>query len=123
MLKIACCGLAATRMKMIIEKNFSKEEVEVLTLPDTQAVRKVKSGEADYFFGTCHTGGGGSLATAIAILGYSNCLVLSRYGYCPKETEVKEKVAGGNHKAFGMVEGHVDKLIIPLVKALLEKNK
>ena len=122
MLKIACCGLASTRMKNIIEKNFIADEVEVITLPDIQAVRKIKAGEIDYYFGTCHTGGGGSLATAIAILGYTNCLVLSRYGYCPKEAEVKEKVANGNHKAFGMVEAHTEMLTIPLVKALLEKN-
>ena len=36
---------------------------------DIAAAMAVKTGQADYYFGACKTGGGGALAMAIALLG------------------------------------------------------
>ena len=121
MLKIECCGLTATQTKQIIEKNFP-EEVEALADPDMIASRKVKAGDADYYLGSCMTGGGGSLATAIMVLGYSNCLVVSKQGSCPNEKQIRHMVYSGKHKAFGYVKTHTEQVVPALVKALVDKS-
>lgn len=120
MLKIECCGLTSTQTKQIIDKLFP-DQVETLTDSDMNAARKVKAGEVDYYLGSCMTGGGGSLAVAIAKLGYSNCLVVSRQGKCPNEKEIRHMIYAGNHKAFGYVKTHTEQVVPALVKALVDK--
>lgn len=122
MIKIECCGLTATQTKQIIDKQFAGR-VETLTDPDMIAARKVKSGEVDFYLGSCMTGGGGSLATAIMVLGYSNCLTVSKQGNCPKPDQIKEMILKGNHKAFGYVKGHTENVVPAIVEALLEKTQ
>ena len=77
MIKIECCGLTSTETKRIIDTQFAGL-VETFTDSDMIAARKVKSGDVDFYLGSCMTGGGGSLATAIMTLGYSNCLTVSK---------------------------------------------
>ena len=119
-MKIECCGLTATQTKQIIDKDFA-DQVEALTDPDMVAARKVKAGEADYYLGSCMTGGGGSLATAIMVLGYGNCLVVSKQGNCPGEKEIRHMVYSGKHKAFGYVKSHTEQVVPALVKALTDR--
>ena len=119
-MKIECCCLTSTQPKQIIDKEFA-DKVETLIDPDMVAARKVKAGEVDYYLGSCMTGGGGSLATAIMVLGYGNCLVVSKQGKCPSEKEVRHMVYNGNHKAFGYVKTHTEQIVPALVKALTDK--
>lgn len=120
MLKIECCGLTAAQTKQIIDKLYPGQ-VETFADPDMIAARKVKSGEVDFYLGSCMTGGGGSLATAIMILGYSNCLVVSKQGNCPREADIRKMIYAGNHKAFGYVKTHTEQVVPALVKALIDK--
>ena len=122
MIKIECCGLTATQTKDIIDKNFA-DQVDTYTDPDMIAARKVKNKEIDYYLGSCMTGGGGSLATAIMVLGYGNCLVVSKQGNCPNEKQIRHMVYSGNHKAFGYVKTHTDIVVPALVKALVDKTE
>ena len=122
MIKIECCGLTSTQTKQIIEKEFPGE-VEAYTDADMVAAKKVKSGEVDYYLGSCMTGGGGSLATAIMVLGYSNCLVVSRQGSCPDSKKLRNMVYSGNHKAFGYVKSHTEQIVPALVRALIDKSE
>ena len=122
MIKIECCGLTATQTKDIIDKNFA-DQVETYTDPDMIAARKVKNKEIDYYLGSCMTAGGGSLATAIMVLGYGNCLVVSKQGNCPNEKQIRHMVYSGNHKAFGYVKTHTDIVVPALVKALVDKTE
>ena len=122
MIKIECCGLTATQTKDIIDKNFA-DQVETYTDPDMIAARKVKNKEIDYYLGSCMTGGGGSLATAIMVLGYGNCLVVSKQGNCPNEKQIRHMVYSGNHKAIGYVKTHTDIVVPALVKALVDKTE
>ena len=119
-MKIECCGLTATQTKQLIDKEFA-DKVETLADADMVAARKVKAGEIDYYLGSCMTGGGGSLATAIMVLGYSNCLVVSKQGKCPIEKEIRHMVYGGKHKAFGYVKSHTEQVVPALVRALVDK--
>lgn len=122
MLKIECCGLTATQTKQIIDKEH-EGVVETLLDPDMVAARKVKNGEVDYYLGSCMTGGGGSLATAIMVLGYSNCLVVSKQGNCPDAAAIRHMVYSGNHKAFGYVKSHTEQVVPALVQALVDKSE
>ncbi len=122
MLKIESCGLTATQARQLIEKLYP-DKVEVLQDADMVAAKKVKSGEVDYFLGSCMTGGGGSLASAIMTLGYGNCLTVSRMGNCPNEKQIRHMVYSGNHKAFGYVKNHTEQLVPALVKALIDKSE
>ena len=119
-MKIECCGLTSTQTKQIIDKEFAGK-VETLTDPDMVAARKVKANEVDYYLGSCMTGGGGSLATAIMVLGYGNCLVVSKQGNCPNESKIRHMVYSGNHKAFGYVKTHTEQVVPALVRALIDK--
>jgi len=120
MLKIECCGLTSTQTKQIIERMFPGQ-VEALADSDMIAARKVKKGEVDFYLGSCQTGGGGSLATAIIVLGYGNCLTVSRQGKLPSAKEIRHLVYSGNHKAFGYVKEHTENLVPVLVQALLDR--
>ncbi|NCB33268.1 MAG: DUF2620 family protein [Erysipelotrichia bacterium] len=120
MMKLECCGLSSTQTKQIIDAKFG-DKTETLVDPDMIAARKVKNGEIDYYLGSCMTGGGGSLATAIMVLGYSNCLVVSKQGNCPSEKEIRHMIYSGNHKAFGYVKTHTDIVVPAIVKALIDK--
>ncbi len=122
MLKLECCGLTSTQTKQIIDKEFSAD-VETYTDADMVAARKVKNKEIDYYLGSCMTGGGGSLATAIMVLGYGNCLVVSKQGKCPSEKEIRHMVYAGNHKAFGYVKTHTEQVVPALVRALVDKTE
>ncbi|MBQ1878143.1 MAG: DUF2620 family protein [Erysipelotrichaceae bacterium] len=122
MIKIECCGLTATQTKQIIDKNFPGQ-VETFADPDMIAARKVKSGEIDFYLGSCMTGGGGSLATAIMVLGYGNCLVVSKQGNCPNAKQIRHMIYAGKHKAFGYVKSHTEQVIVPLVQALVDKSE
>ena len=122
MLKIECCGLTSTQTKQIIDKQFPGQ-VEALADADMIAARLVKKGEVDYYLGSCQTGGGGSLATAIMVLGYGNCLTISRQGTLPSPQEIRPQVYAGNHKAFGYVKEHTDALVPVLVQALIDKTE
>lgn len=122
MLKIECCGLTSTQTKQIIEKQFAGQ-VEPLTDPDMIAARSVKKGEVDFYLGSCQTGGGGSLATAIMVLGYGNCLTVSRQGKLPSAQEIRHMVYAGQHKAFGYVKEHTEALVPVLVQALIDKTE
>ena len=119
-MKIECCGLTTTQTKQLIDKEFA-DKVETLTDPDMIAAKKVKSGEVDYYLGSCMTGCGDSLSTAIMVLGYSNCLVVSKQGNCPNSQQIRHMVYSGNHKAFGYVKSHTEQVVPALVKALIDK--
>ena len=122
MLKIECCGLTSTQTKQIIDKAFPGQ-VETLVDPDMIAARLVKKGDVDFYLGSCLTGGGGSLATAIMVLGYGNCLTVSKQGKCPSAQEIRHMIYAGNHKAFGYVKDHTEMLVPPLVLALIDKSE
>lgn len=122
MIKIECCGLTATQTKQIIDAKFAGQ-VETYTDSDMIAARKVKSGEIDYYLGSCMTGGGGSLATAIMVLGYSNCLTVSKQGNCPNAQKIRQMVYSGKHKAFGYVKTHTEQVVPALVQALIDKTE
>ena len=72
---------------------------------DIAAAMAVKTGQADYYFGACKTGGGGALAMAIALLGMNQCATVSMPGKAGK-------------KAYGFTDQHIEKVVPIILKGL-----
>lgn len=120
MVKIAVGGQMEKQKISDLVKQHSDDEFEVFIKSDIEAALMVKNGNADYYFGCCATGGGGSLAGAIAILGYSKCTSISMPGKPPKEKDIIDKLDKGI-KAFGFTDNHVNLAVPLLIEAI--KNK
>lgn len=98
------------------------EQVEVAIMDDIQAANAIKSGQADYYLGACHTGGGGALGMAMALLGSSKCATISMPGKPPREESINKAVEEGK-VAFGFTADHTDKAIRLLMSRLLENER
>lgn len=103
-------------------KMFGKGEYSSVSTSDFQAALLVKNGEADYYFGCCATGAGGSLAGAIAILGYANCASISLPGKVPVREEIAQKLREGK-KAFGFTDGSAENAVRILIEEIDKISK
>lgn len=122
MIRIAIGGQMQKESILEAIKKFADEDIQAVIKSDMEAASMVKRGEADYYFGSCATGGGGSLAGAIAILGYSNCATIAMPGRPPKEEDVVKKLSEGK-KAFGFTDNHVNLAVPILLKAIKNIKK
>ncbi|WHY85832.1 DUF2620 domain-containing protein [Neobacillus novalis] len=101
-------------------ENLIKEidpSIETIVKSDLEAAMVMKTGQADYYFGACHTGGGGALAMAIALIGRDKCETVSMPGKKPNEQKVIEAVKSGK-KAFGFTGDHFEVAVPMILKAL-----
>ena len=76
MIRINVGGLAAQEIRDLAAE-IGRDAVDVKVTTDIAGAKEVAQGQADYYLGACATGGGGALAMAIAILGFSNCFTAS----------------------------------------------
>lgn len=106
--------------KLIDVLGEGKVESEIKT--DIQAANDVKLGKADYYVGACHTGGGGALSMAIALLTRDKCVTLSMPGRPPKEEDIVRAVEEGK-LAFGFTGDHYEQIIPILLRELLKKEE
>ncbi|WP_102029076.1 DUF2620 domain-containing protein [Salirhabdus sp. Marseille-P4669] len=118
-------------MKIVIGGQVEKKEIEKLikeidpsietvVKSDLDAAMAMKTNQADYYFGACHTGGGGALAMAIALIGRDNCETVSMPGKKPKEENVVEAVKSGK-KAFGFTGDHIE-TAVPMILNAIKSN-
>lgn len=118
-MKIVIGGqIEQTAIEELIKK-YGGGKVETIVMSDLDAAMAIKSGQADYYFGACHTGGGGALAMAIALLGKPQCETISMPGKPPAQEQVIEAIAKGA-KAFGFTGDHKEQAVEYLMKALLK---
>lgn len=118
MIRIAVGGQVDKKKVVSLVEQHGKGQVSVKEYSDIEAAMAVKSGQADYYLGACHTGGGGALAMAIAMLGKANCATVSMPGRPPKAEEVEAAVKGGA-KAFGFTADHIEQAVPMILEALL----
>ncbi len=104
--------------KLICE--IGGDQVQVSVMTDMQAVLAVQSKQADYYFGACHTGGGGALSMAIALLTLAKCATVSMPGRPPKKEEVVDAVKAGKI-AFGFTGDHIDESVTLIMSEILSK--
>ena len=67
--------------------------LEVSVSSDMDAALKLRTGQADYYLGTCHTGAGASLGVLLGVLGSSTCHTFGRG--IPTEPEVTALLEDG----------------------------
>ncbi|MDQ0858043.1 DUF2620 domain-containing protein [Bacillus sp. V2I10] len=120
-MKIVVGGQVEKKEIESLVKKYGGEQVEVTVKADLEAAMLLKSGGADYYVGACHTGGGGALAMAIALLGKPKCATISMPGKTPLKENVQLAVDQGA-TAFGFTGDHKEKAVEYLMEALL-KNK
>ena len=103
---------------LIMEIGGGKFEVEVMS--DMQAAMAVKTNKADYYLGACHTGGGGALSMAIAILTMAKCATVSMPGRPPKEADIVKAVSDGK-VAFGFTGDHLEAAVPVIMNEILKR--
>ncbi|KAE9528293.1 DUF2620 domain-containing protein [Testudinibacter aquarius] len=92
-------------------------EAEVNVLNDIEAAMAIQTGQAEYYFGACNTGGGGALAMAIAIIGANRCATLGMPGKILSDAEIAQAVADGK-VAFGFTAQDIERIVPVVVKLL-----
>ncbi|MFB5191351.1 DUF2620 domain-containing protein [Alicyclobacillus fastidiosus] len=104
-----------------VTKEIGGDKVSVIVTSDFEAAKKIKSGQADYYFGACNSGGGAALSVPIGILGYSNCATVAKAGGKPKAEDIEKLVAGGKI-AFGMAVESIEAAVPMLLHSLFKKH-
>lgn len=117
-MKIVVGGAVEKQAVADLIKEIGGDKVEVVVMSDVQAAMAIKTKTADYYFGACHTGGGGALSMAIALLTKSLCATVSMPGRPPKEEEVKKEVADGK-VAFGFTADHISTAVPMILNEIL----
>ncbi|CCQ94281.1 hypothetical protein CULT_180017 [[Clostridium] ultunense Esp] len=119
-IRIMIGGLKKEVMERAV-RQAGGNKVEVTVTSDFEAAKKIKAGQADYYFGACNSGGGAALSVPIGILGYGNCATVAKAGGRPKAEEI-EKLVHENKIAFGMAVEAIEEAVPILVRCLLKKH-
>jgi hypothetical protein len=119
-IRVVVGGLKKEVMERAI-RQAGGDHVIVTVTSDFEGARKIKAGEADYYFGACNSGGGAALSIPIGILGFNNCSTVAKAGGRPKEDEI-EKLVKSEKIAFGMTVESIEEAVPLLVKHLLKKH-
>lgn len=118
-MKIVIGGqIEKSSIEQLVQKHGG-DKVETVIKSDLEAAMALKSEQVDYYFGACHTGGGGALAMAIALLGKQKCQTISMPGKPPIKEHIEEMVAKGI-KAFGFTGDHKEQAVAYLMEAILK---
>ena len=118
MVKIVVGGQLNKEDLVKVIKECGKEQVEVYQTSDTQAAMDVKTNKADFYIGCCQTGGGGSLAMPIALVGFSSCLTVASVGKTLSKEEIASAIKSGK-KCFGLISDAISSLVPILVDEMI----
>jgi hypothetical protein len=116
-IRVNVSGMSTNEMTTLIHEHGNGKLLVQVT-SDMAGATEVATGAADYYFGSCTTGGGGALSMAIAILGYARCFTVSMPTKVSTEDEVRQAVESGK-VAFGFTQDHVHVAVPMVVKAIL----
>jgi hypothetical protein len=116
-MKIAIGGMQKNEMDFAIKKAML--EVETVLTNDMAAVKMLKNGEVDYYFGACESGGGSAISILIGLMGYSKCCTVCKNGGKLNKAEfVKE-----GKLCFGMTVSNIEGTVPVLLEVLAENQK
>ena len=91
----------------------------VKAVSDMDAAMAFRTGQADYYLGTCHTGAGASLGVLVGMLGSAKC---HTFGRGVPSAETVEKAIDSGAVALGFSIDQIDKLV-PMVWGVLDKKR
>lgn len=120
MVKIAIGGLNKNEMEQAIKK-AGKDKVQVIVTNDMAGAKMLKSGEVDYYFGACNSGGGAAISILIGIIGYTKCVIIAKNGQQPKRSEI-EKYVNDKKLVFGMAIEAIEVGVPILIDVILNNN-
>lgn len=118
-MKIVVGGQVEKQKIADLIKEIGGDSVEVTVKTDLQAASDVKMGKADYYFGACHTGGGGALSMAMALLTRAKCETVSMPGRPPKKDDVVNAVSQGK-VAFGFTGDHFESAVPMIMEEIMK---
>lgn len=116
-IRIVAAGVDAAGMAQTAQ-DAGGDRVEAAAVGDMQGARLVKKGTADYYLGTCWSGGGGALAAATALLGATKVAVAGTPGMAVSAERVAQLVAEGT-SAFGFPYEQSGSAIPLIIKAII----
>ena len=100
-------------------KELGSEGLEVGITNDMDAAMKLRAGQADYYFGTCHTGAGGSLGVLVGLLGSEKCMTFRRG--LAREEVVTDALDDGK-VAFGFSIDQIEQVVPVLVQGIRQRQ-
>ncbi|SMB80141.1 Protein of unknown function DUF2620 [Pasteurella testudinis DSM 23072] len=112
-------ALVAKTLQQQFEQHNIEADIHITS--DIEAAMAIKSGNADYYFGACNTGGGGALAMAIALLGADKCATLGMPGKVLSDAEIIQQIQAGKI-AFGFTGQDTEKIVPLVVKQLIDHS-
>ncbi|MFE5735707.1 DUF2620 domain-containing protein [Streptomyces celluloflavus] len=118
MTKILTGGVAKVETADAVRK-LNRPGIEVTVSSDMDAAMKLRMNQADYYFGTCHTGAGASLGVLVGLMGSAACHTFGRS--IPTEEQITALLDGGK-KVFGFSMDQVDAVVPLLVSALAARG-
>lgn len=118
-MKIAIGGMKKNEMESAIKK--AAPEVETIITTDMGAIPMLKSGEVDYYFGACESGGGAAISILIGMIGYMKCCTVAKNGEIAKKEDIEKHVAA-NKIVFGMAHDNIERTVPVLMEVLINKK-
>ena len=115
MTKILTGGVGKTEVADTVAR-LGLDGIEVAVSSDMDAAMKLRTGQADYYLGTCHTGAGASLGVLVGLMGSAACHTFGRS--IPTEDEVAGLLAGGT-KVFGFAIDQIDAVAPVIARAIV----
>lgn len=120
MIRIVVGGQVEKQAIADLVKELGGDKLQVEVKSDLHAANDVKQNKADYYLGACHTGGGGALSMAMALLTRDKCATISMPGKPPKEEDIVKAVQDGK-VAFGFTGDHYERAVPMIIKEILKK--
>ncbi|CAB4927847.1 MAG: DUF2620 family protein [Actinobacteria bacterium] len=117
LVRVVVAGVDAPSMAELAT-NAGGGRVEAAALGDMQGARLIKKGQADYYLGTCWSGGGGALAAATAILGANLVGIVGTPGMVVTDERVRTAVGEGRI-AFGFAYEQTAAAIPIIIREIL----
>lgn len=119
-IRVVAAGVDAPTMARIAQ-DAGGGRVEAAALGDMQGARLVKKRQADYYIGTCWSGGGGALAAATAMLGAKRVGIVGTPGMMVTEERVRTMVEEGRI-AFGFAYEQTTTAIPLIINEILARH-
>ncbi|MFF4409210.1 DUF2620 domain-containing protein [Streptoverticillium reticulum] len=118
MTRILTGGLGRTDVAHLVQQ-LAPDGIDVAESSDMDAASELRSGRADYYLGTCHTGAGASLGVLVGVLGSGACHTFGRA--VPRDDQVAALLAAGV-RVFGFAVDRIDAVAPVIVRAVADAH-
>lgn len=121
-MRIAIGGLCKVEMERTI-KACGYDDIQIFPMTDMEAMMKLRAKEVDYYFGVCHSGGGGAIAMMIGAFGYKSCCTIAMNGGKKATPEQINQYLDEGKFVFGFNNDSIERAVPEVLKCLINKTK